>query len=54
MRPGGETDLAMQLWWRSVALQALRTYLAGPLAHGLVPDAGAQVCNALALMLVYQ
>ena len=26
-RPGGELDLAVQLWWRSMALQALGAYL---------------------------
>lgn len=43
MRPGGETDLAMQLWWRSVALQVLHTYMTSVLARGLVRDVALQV-----------
>ncbi len=36
----------MQLWWRSVALQALRTYMGSILNsdRGLVDNAPQQVC----------
>lgn len=41
--PGGEQHLAMELWWRSVALQALRTYMSSIIGRGLARDADMQV-----------
>ncbi len=42
--PGGDGRWAMELWWRSVALQTLRTYLTSLVATGRVPNPSAQVC----------
>ncbi|GFR48876.1 hypothetical protein Agub_g10725 [Astrephomene gubernaculifera] len=48
LRPGGDLDLAVQLWWRSIALQALSAYIASPAAtapagsmHGTNRNGGA-------------
>ncbi|KAJ9521869.1 hypothetical protein QJQ45_024737, partial [Haematococcus lacustris] len=51
LHPGGDADLAMQLWWRAVALQALNTYLARVMAPGLASNAAAQL-DTLATWLV--
>ncbi|KAJ9521672.1 hypothetical protein QJQ45_015268 [Haematococcus lacustris] len=51
LHPGGDADLAMQLWWRAVALQALNTYLARVIAPGLASNAAAQL-DTLATWLV--
>ncbi|KAG2435720.1 hypothetical protein HXX76_006917 [Chlamydomonas incerta] len=40
-RPGGELDLAVQLWWRSVALQALGAYLSSTGSGPGGPGSGA-------------
>jgi predicted N-acetyltransferase YhbS len=30
--PGGDAVLAMEMWWRAAALEALHAYVLGPLA----------------------
>ncbi|GFH23582.1 HEAT repeat-containing 5B isoform X2 [Haematococcus lacustris] len=52
LHPGGDADLAMQLWWRAVALQALNTYLARVMAPGLASNAAAQGVSVLAMQAI--
>eukprot|EP00803_Ostreobium_quekettii_P010737 evm.model.scf_1340.1 EVM.evm.TU.scf_1340.1 scf_1340:1414-16767(-) len=37
-----ELDLAMQLWWRGAALEALQAYLSGVILKGLAPNPSAK------------
>ncbi|GMH38796.1 hypothetical protein BSKO_06694 [Bryopsis sp. KO-2023] len=50
MRQNRDIDLAMQLWWRSAALESLHAYIKGILSKGLVPGAKAQF-GRIALLL---
>jgi hypothetical protein len=49
-KPGGDSELAVQLWWRAAGLQALQGYVLAVLGTGLLPS-GEQAVQAIAGML---
>ncbi len=51
-KPGSEGELAVALWWRSAALQALSAYVLGVLCKGLADDLPGQVRELASLTMV--
>ncbi len=50
-KPGGDAELAVQLWWRAAGLEALQAYVMAVLGGGLLPSGAEGVVQAIAVLL---